>query len=258
MQKLKSNHTDTHTLNQAVSNVIESAFTPLDEEARGRVLSGELPYWDSETKSVIFKSPYLVEHDGDMFGVLPTENSLEIGLNGCCRVITWNAIDEETFNELISGCASLEMLRHFIAQNPYASAIQGRMSGGSVGGVHGYAKTYKAFSGLDSVVHHIPLKLDNLPIKQISFPIEGMYVLFSVDDYIATVGGIDIPRCEFDEKNLHLYVDRLRFGDIYFDLIKMRYLSYANDKCKAQFSANGQMAFVLDPNGFMHDVFLVD
>lgn len=229
----------------------------MNEEKLQRIQDGERPYMDNSGNMVFRKDGQVDEFNcdetGQLLTPLPTENGLSIGLYGMCRILCWNSISEEEFQDFFDGGTSPDKLRDIIDQRPHDGNIFGAEAGGIAGLVYGIKTTYEAYKDKESVDSHFPLKLDNLPIYETIIPVAGQHVLFCMDDFAKPVGSIEIPVCALDESKIQLYVDRFRFGEIYFDMVRMRYEDQVLDGSRFYTTlGDGFNAFALDANGMMH------
>jgi len=229
-------------------------------EKQKRIQNGERPYLASG--KLIFRKDEQVEfggdaETGDVINPLPTEDSLQVGLHGLCQVLRWNTISKEQFQHLSTEAITLDELRDILDQEPYSNGTAGEVSGGVAGAIHGYIEKYEAYVDSEGTACHYPLRLDNLPVSETTTPVAGQYVLFSIDEDTGFVGAVDIPDCQLDESKIQLHVERNRFGEIYFDMVRMKYEAQVVSDCRFQSPlTNGLKVFVLDADGFMHRVFL--
>lgn len=235
---------------------------PLKEEKLQRIQNGERPYRDRSGNMVFKKEGEVDELDcdvetGEMLTPMPTENFLTIGLYGMCRLLHWNSISEEGLDEFYGERTLPEELRDILQcdirdQSPHDGNTSGVVAGGIAGLVYGIKTTYEAYVDKEPVESHFPLKLDNLPIHETIIPVAGQHVLFCIEDFSKSVGTIEIPDCALDESKIQLYVDRFRFGEIYFDMVRMRYDDQVIDGSTFNKGLRGVCSsFALDANGEM-------
>jgi len=223
-----------------------------------RIQKGERPYLVSG--QLKFKTDAQVEfgsdtETGDLVFPLPTEDNMTLGLHGLERVLRWNTISKVDFQYLTTELIPLDELLEYIDQPPFDGMTSGEKAGGVVGAIHGFIAKYEAYVDTEGKASYYPLKLDNLPISEIVIPVAGQYVLFCIDEEVFCGGSMSLPDCTLDESKIQLYVERLRFGEIYFDMVGMKYGDQdVSDLRYHPPLTNGSKVFVCDGDGFIHQV----
>lgn len=191
----------------------------------------------------------------------PTEDLLSIGLRGLFYQIAWISISEARFQELAANATGRDEFKDIIWMSVSADGQTfGREYGMRAGGGNLEFSKYEAHKYLDldyGITKVIKFSYQDIPIKETLSVNEGQYILFSIDEAVNS-RRIDIDDGVFDESKLNLFIERFRFGEIYFDMLRMEYAEQQIEKDPYPIIPHGSLPFILDPSGTIHHVFVHD
>lgn len=205
----------------------------------------ENPYWDDNLGCMVYRPP--------------TEDQLSIGLKGLFYQVAWKSIGEAKFKELVVNATSRDEFRDILwMSRPADGQTEGRKFGMRVGGGNLEFRKYEAHKHLDfGITKVIKFSYQGIPIKETLSVNEGQYILFSIDEAVNS-RHIHIDDGVFDESKLNLFIERFRFGEMYFDMLRMEYAEQQIENDPCPLIPYGSVAFALDPSGMIHHVYVHD
>ncbi len=213
---------------------------------------------ESQIDREVIGGMYWDDDAGKLIPAPPSEDSLSLYLKGIVTHLAWNAIDEATFRELADGAITREDFRNILSDSrPEDGQTKGEIVGVRAGTCNLLFSKCEAAKYPDwETITRMNLSYKDYPIKETVIPIEGKHVLFSIDEDILA-HGFEITDAEPDESKIALSVERFRFGDLHFDMLRLRYEEQAIPTAP-NLAPYGYRAFLLDPSGMVHPVSVHD
>lgn len=187
----------------------------------------------------------------------PTKDRQEIGLVGLFYEVAWISIDEETFQQLANNAIGREEFREIIWGSPADGLTEGIEFGLRVGAGRLVHRKHEALKYPDCETTMLKFPQQTFPIQEQVTVCDGQYILFSVDEW-PNERFIQMGEEKFDEAKLNLFTERFRFGELYFDMLRME---YADQKIVTAYHPprpGGNVAFIIDPSGMIYYVAVHD